>query len=275
MAQKRQRTIESAFGVEDPSNKRQKVEEVWPKWVKDAAIGEKPWIKKFPPFKAIPMPEVPAEKPGGIRVLKIYTQHARVPDESFRTDPVVPGYTCYRVCKNLSTYHELSPMLLGPVHDENGERYALNIEDGWQCSKVWPFHRNRGGDWLRMWNKWSENGRFSGLALRHRGRGPPLFSLYMGDEMDYVTARKRMYCEWMRQLAVEKEHFKDLRARYLRGENLILLDYDGLRREDPNENVDLTRERLKELVNDSSRPFGHGLVLAALIMDCHVWLDKD
>lgn len=291
MPPKRQLSVEAFFDP-TPAAKRRRVdkdkeetraqaETEWPKWVLEAGEGEPPRFRVFPPIKETPMPAVQA--PGSIRVLKIYTRFAKVPDPSCRAYPRVDGYKCYNVCKNRSPYHTLSPMMLGPVHDESGELFAHNIEDGWQCCKVWPFHRQQGDNWLELWGEWSRRGRFSRLAKRHRtpkapgqqtdavNRNVPLFSLYMGDEMDYVTARKRMYCRWYEELVQHVAEFRDLRARYLSGQKLILLDYDGLDRLNPAENVDLTPEKLRDLVNDGSRPFGHGLVLAATLMGCPVW----
>ena len=254
-----------------------------PKWVLQAGEGEPPKIRDFPPVKVTPLPPVLPDKPGSIRVLKIYTRFAKVPDESVRSYPRIPGYTCYNVCKNRSPYHTLSPMLLGPVHDERKQLYAYNIEDGWQCSKVWPFHAQQGPRRWRYWREWSRIGRFSRLAKRHRtpavpgqqvnarNRNIPLYSVYMNDQMDYGTARKRMYCRWYEELAPKTTAWQDLRNRHLMGQNLILLDYDGLDRLNPEENVDLTHEKLLELINDTSRPFGHGLVLAATLMGHPVW----
>lgn len=284
---KRHREIDKFFlSKEEPPSKKQKTdhekEKVWPDWVLEADQGVKPFIKKFPPITVSPLPPEAYRRPGKIRVLKIYIG-------SSVGDPHVPGYTNYHVCKNRSAYHTVSPMLLGPVLDDNNKEYALNIEDGWQCSKVWPFHfvdGDKNDDWLENWCEWSRRGRFSGLAKRHRtpkstgkkqetdeiNPNKPLFSYYQGKRMSYGEARKVMYCRWYAQLAVETDAFKDLYARYQSGEKMVLLDYDGLDRNNADQNVDLTPEKLRELIEDDSRPFGHGLVLACLLLNCHVWL---
>lgn len=260
--------------------------EKWPSWVVEADKGEPLVIKTFAKINVTKLPPEIEWKRGGIRVLKQYMFRAKV-DKSLKAYPVVPGYQCYNVCKNRGPYHTLSPMILGPVHDENGDLYALNIEDGWQCSKVWPLHMAgcESDEWIKNWSEWSRRGRFSGLAKRHRtpkttedqhighetNKNVPAFTYYMGDKMDYVTARKRMYCIWYEKLAPETDAYKDLYARHLSGQNIILLDYDGLDRNNPKENIDLTKEKLLELVNDDSRPFGHGLVLASVLLGFPVW----
>ena len=181
-------------------------------------------------------------------------------------------------------------MVLGPVYDENGELYAHTIEDGWQCSKVWPFHL-QGHDeddeaWEREWKEWSKRGRFSGESRRHRtpkggdavqqlvdprNKNIPLFSYYMGDKMPYKEARKRMYMPWYEETVKETAAYKDLKARHMSGQNLLLLEFDGLDRFNEDENRDLTRDMLIRLLDDDSRPFGHGLVLACCLLDMPVW----
>jgi len=72
-------------------------------------------------------------------------------------------------------------------------------------------------------------------------------------------------------VVVDTNAFKDLKARHLHGINLLLLEYDGLDRDNEEENKDLDEKMLKRLVEDGSRPFGHGLVLACVLLECHVW----
>eukprot|EP00339_Tiarina_fusa_P024589 CAMPEP_0117007728 /NCGR_PEP_ID=MMETSP0472-20121206/7507_1 /TAXON_ID=693140 ORGANISM="Tiarina fusus, Strain LIS" /NCGR_SAMPLE_ID=MMETSP0472 /ASSEMBLY_ACC=CAM_ASM_000603 /LENGTH=162 /DNA_ID=CAMNT_0004709585 /DNA_START=268 /DNA_END=753 /DNA_ORIENTATION=- len=140
-------------------------------------------------------------------------------------------------------------MVLGPVHDENGNLFGSNIEDAWQCSKVFKSqlcgHSVDSGKWKKNWEEWSLRGRFSGEARRHRTQSradETLFSYYMGEKLTYVEARKRMYCRWYHQTVVETAAFKDLRARHLAGINLVLLEYDGLDRDNPEHNKDLDRD---------------------------------
>ena len=227
---------------------------------------------------------------GKIRVLKIYNRFARVDDDpELKKWPKIPGYERFNVCKNSSRYQELSPMLLGPVKDENGERYALNIEDGWQGSKVYPLHvkgydGGRKGGWQKNWTEYSKRARFSGEARRHRrpsrdkgkvidSRNPnaPLFSYYMGDRLLYMDARERMYMPWYAELAKETKAFLDLKNRLLAGKNLLLLEYDGLDRRDPRKNRDLDENMLCRLIRDPCVIYGHGLGLASCLLDLRVW----
>jgi len=291
MSHKRQRSI-TDFVVAPVKKKKKKTTEEqeveaptpvkdvgWPDWVLEADSGKK-LIPKYFKHRISPLELPKAKERGKIRVLKIYTRFARV-DESLKIWPHVEGYERFNVCKN-NRYQDLSPMILGPVKDEKGELYAHNIEDAWQCSKVWPFHLEQ-PNWEKNWTEWSRRGRFSGEARRHRtpkkvrqqtdsrNRNIPEFSYYMGDRMKYKEARERMYMPWYEELVKKTDAYKDLKARHLAGRNLLLLEYDGLDRNNPEENCDLTEEMLIERLNDESRPFGHGLVAACCLLDMPVW----
>ena len=149
---------------------------------------------------------------------------------------------------------------------------------------MWPAHLQghepESDAWLPDWLEWSRRGRMSGEARRHRipkgdkgkvghvNPNVPLFSYFRGERLHYLEARKVMYLRWYEELAPKTDAYKDLKAKHLAGVNLLLLEFDGL---DRRTEGDLTEARLRELIKDCDRPFGHGLCLAALLMDCPVW----
>jgi hypothetical protein len=255
----------------------------WPLWVYEADSGNRLVPMRFAPIPIYRGPPAPVR--GKIRVYKIYTRFARVKPRLLKW-PTVEGYERYNVCKN-NLYQELSPMLLGPVIVD-GETYAHTIEDGWQCSKVWPSHLQghppESDAWLPAWTEWSRRGRMSGESRRHRipkhdagkvGHGNPnvpLFSYFRGRRLPYKEARREMYLPWYEELVQRTDAYRDLKARHLGGVNLLLLEFDGL---DRDKEGDLTKERLLELIEDDSRPFGHGLALAATLMDFPVWRRRE
>lgn len=264
----------------------------WPPWVLAADSGNPAEFRRFNDIVPYQRKKLNNAKPGEIRVLKIYTRFARVSDPALRNWPEVPGYERFNVCKN-NLYQDLSPMKLGTVLDEEGKLYAYTIEDGWQCSKVWPFHVEqssvehppRPGEepWMPLWKEWSRRGRFSNRSLRHRtpqkfgqqtdakNKNIPLFSYYMGEKLSYRAARARMYMPWYAKLVEKTPAYQDLKNRHLDGQNLLLLEYDGLDRNNPEENRPLDEAMLKRLMDDPSRPFGHGLVLACCLLDLPLW----
>ena len=247
----------------------------WPAWVREADSGTPIKFRTFNPI-TIYNRKVSRER-GKIRVLKIYNRFSKV-DDALKKWPIVldengQAYEKYNVCKN-NQYQDLSPMKLGPVIVK-GQVYAHNIEDAWQCSKVYEYQQrmNKGdGDWLKNWNEWSKRGRMSGEARRHRSsKSKTLYSIYQGEKLYYKEARNKMYLTWYEELVVKTDAYKDLLNRHLSGVNLLLLEYDGLDRDSKEYNIDLTEEKLKQLINDDSRPFGHGLALASLLLGYPVW----
>jgi hypothetical protein len=200
---------------------------------------------------------------------------------------------------------ELSPLILGEVVDEWEDYLGKNIEDCWQGRKVWSMHLIRGSkfdpespilwkkgpnledeinieslEWLSEWQKWSDAICNSGEAKRHRvpksqgteeNKNVPLFSYYKGQMFDYVPARKLMYCRWYAKLVQETNSFKYLKKRFDSGTPLILLDPDG---EERDTFTNITKEYAQERIDDPDHVFGHGFVLACILLKIDVWSDQ-
>lgn len=260
----------------------------WPQWVLDVADGAPLKVRAFPPVQPVAL--TPAPKPGIIRVLKIYNRFARhvSPEDKKWPECLTPDGFRVNVCKNHRWGNDLSPMTLGPVMSElhPEEIFAYNIEDAWQGSKVWPQHvagfdptdREADALWIPTWEEYNRRVRFSRQAKRHRNpnkndrSNKPLFSIMEdGTQLGYVQARKRTYLKWYEQLVKERPAFIDLLHRHRNGQELLLLEYDGWDRHDPKWSQPITKEMLKEAVDDETQPFGHGKALAACLMNYPVW----
>jgi len=236
-----------------------------------------------------------------IRVLKKYGRfNAWAKENGYLKNPVPTEEDKFEVYDVTSGgFHaDLSPMILGPVLVD-GLGFAANIEDGWQGCKVWSFHMRgcfavdaktlwqddptqpahdpQGNAWIPEWRKWSEHIRFSGEAKRHRAKADPnavnpnvpLFCYWQGERLDYVTARCRMYVPWYAELVQQTESYKYLKARFDAGTSLILLDPDGQGREQPWQA--LSRATLTARIRDPELIFGHGFVLASVLLGVNVW----
>lgn len=243
--------------------------------------------RKVRQFKEIvPYKLKPGRVPGKILVLKMYHRHDKSVGEELRKWPEVAGYERYNVCRGNSKYQALSPMILGPVmvdthvaslagparetgyHDE--KPYAFNIEDAWQCSKVFRDQVGADGYPMEDWYYWTKQGRASNYAQRHRGKGlgPCQYSWFNREKLGYVEARKKLYCPWYAELVVKTKAFQDLKNRHDSGINLLLVEFDGIDRDDTRP---LTEARLKTMLNDENQIFGHGLVLACVLMGIEPW----
>lgn len=201
----------------------------------------------------------------------------------------------------------LSPYVL---KDENGHL----LENVWQFSKVyrevsaqripvsrwkpedivWEHpaeqHLDAGGDVTRAYWEWRRKGAANPRAVRYpngfRGRHKCLYALWkVGDcvkKLDYIQARKQIYCGEYTRLAPKLDEFKQLKRMHEGGQNILLVEVDGpdpklefppydrISPEAPGLAMD--EETVRMLVNDSRKPFGHGFVIAALLLDGAEWM---
>ncbi len=260
--------------------------------------------------KALPIKSLRVSKPF-VKVIKKYGRFNKVAKEKGWLKNPVPKdddddgeyFEVYDITSG-GVMRELSPMVLGPVIDDDKEVLGYNIEDVWQGLKVSSMHTNGGtfdpkasllwingeeaidpnpsdsDEWMDEWSKWSKCIRFSGEGLRHRIKldkdkanpNATLFSFYKGKRLPYHEARKVMYIPWYAKLARETNAYKYLKKRFDAGTSLILLDTDGEARDA--DIPELSESSLRKRVNDKDEIFGHGFVLASMLLGCDVWSDK-
>lgn len=235
-----------------------------------------------------------AEKRGKIETDKLPGRFAKGPDDAPMKWPSKEGYFRVNVCSSgQGKWKQLSPMLLGPIKlDELGGDWTKdageslrvplpkkiqNIENLWQYTKVWEgdedpktqlpsnlyfIRRNLG------WNKKQADRYPLKYPLQAKGKnnppfknkGPnksiPLYSYWFGEKLSYLEGRRRIYCPIYERLVRKTEAYKDLEARVERGENILIIGYDGYPREG---------KTWKQCFEDISRPFGHEMVIACML----------
>jgi hypothetical protein len=138
--------------------------------------------------------------------------------------------------------------------------------------------------------KWREKGMNNAYAIRYpngfKGRTQCLFAVpedSKEERLDYIAARKRIYCGEYARLAPNTPHFAKLKAMLDEGINLQLVEVDG---PDPNltyppyDKISTTNpgllideETIRKLVNDERKPFGHGYVIATLLLGHPEWFE--
>lgn len=217
--------------------------------------------------------------------------HFRAPKDVDKRWPMRYGYKNINVCSSgTRPFRDLSPMFLGPLRitdvdaDGNKREYtAENIENAWQFSKVWSDDVEPAGDAAgvikREWFTWRDRGWADRKAHRWpRGkhgtstanRNRPLFVHCSGERLPYEEARKRLYIAWYEQLARASPAYAALDGLVKAGSNVQIVGYDGYdfhgERGD-----DGARRTLADCLADGSRPFGHELVLTAMLRDELVW----
>lgn len=168
-------------------------------------------------------------------------------------------------------FRGLSPFVLGPCKTYTGI-YARNFENLWQYSKVYGWQTiqyESGGNTnipisllhpSNEWYKWRKQGWDNPKAVRYpMGKGvKALFSHWQSTNMDYVTARKRIYAVEYCGNVVKTDSFRLLRSMFKNGTNLILLDYDAY--DHRQLGIDL-----KDVINNPDKKCGHAFILAMIL----------
>lgn len=163
-----------------------------------------------------------------------------------------------RVFCDVTTHgHEwraLSPMLLGPVPLYSG-MWSRTMENAWQYAKVYPQYRYDG-----YW-PWARAGWDNPRAVRYpMGKGAkPLHALWAGDELGYISARRRVYAPVYAQAVRFGPLNLFLRLRMMaRQDEVVLIDFDAYDHRALGYSWD-------DVINDPDRKMGHGFVLAMMI----------
>lgn len=156
-----------------------------------------------------------------------------------------------------------SPFLMGPVK-LYGPYGAFNVENAWQYSKVYDEHHDSYGVFDSYWD-WALQGWGNKRGVRYpMGKGrSPTYSLWDGEVLDYIEARKQIYIPLYKQ-AVNQDNLLLLKAiiksHLNQNKEVYLFDFDGY------DHVKLGMT-MEDVINDPTRKMGHGFVLAQLLED--------
>lgn len=153
----------------------------------------------------------------------------------------------------------LSPFNLGPV-EMYDNKIAQNFENCWQFAKVYAVHADEDGNPTDTYWKWAENGWDDPKPHRYpMGRGArPLYSLWNGDKLGYIEARKTIYGPLYARSVQTTSSFQQLKELYESGHDITLRDYDGYDHDD-------LKMTLTEVLNNPYKKMGHAFVLKALL----------
>jgi hypothetical protein len=190
-----------------------------------------------------------------IRVLPLWTKR----DQSW------DGAVVVNTCSSSDNWSRgLSPFVLGPVKLYDGH-VALNVENGWQFSKVYEEFTDKVGAPSDSYWRWATAGWNNPKAVRYpMGKGRrPLYSWWRGCALTYVEARKRVYCRLYSRAVERTQAFKRLKTIHASAD-LILLDYDAY----DHRALGIT---YKDVLNNPDRKMGHAFVLAMMLEGRREW----
>lgn len=155
--------------------------------------------------------------------------------------------------------HLFSPFHLGPVNLYAGYK-ALNMENAWQYAKVYASMLEKDGTVGQVYFDWAKEGWANPQAVRYpvRKGAKPLFSLWDGQQLDYVSARKTIYFPLYRDAVVKSGGYQYLKKLADTCCELVLVDFDG---------YDHRRQGLSYagVLDNRTRSMGHAFVLAMML----------
>lgn len=162
-------------------------------------------------------------------------------------------------CSSSNNWKGLSPFLIGPSELYDGMT-SKNMENAWQYSKVYAAHADSSGEPTEAYWQWAKMGWDKAWADRYpMGRGAiPLYSLWGGQKLGYIEARKTIYMPLYAKAVANTEAFRALKELYLKEGTVTLWDFDGY------DYLSLGMT-LEEVLNEPTRKMGHAFVLAMLL----------
>lgn len=107
------------------------------------------------------------------------------------------------------------------------------MENAWQYAKVYAQHADAAGNPLPSYYQWADAGMRQSVAKRYpMGRDArPLYSLWDGERLGYIEARKKIYAKLYSEYVVQTGAWSVLVADYEAacrdGKKIALLDFDG------------------------------------------------
>ncbi|SIP86176.1 Hypothetical protein PACV_464 [Pacmanvirus A23] len=162
----------------------------------------------------------------------------------------------------------LSPFFLGPIK-LYGDYNAKVFENAYQYCKVYPQYTEN-GEPTDEYYKWAVSGWDNPKAVRFpMGRAArPLYSIWDGEKLDYISARKKIYCPLYADAVQKTPAWEELVTTFenccLQDIKLYIRDFDGY----DNYKLKLT---YKDILNNPNKKMGHAFVLAMLLDECIEW----
>lgn len=153
----------------------------------------------------------------------------------------------------------LSPFKLGPLFLYDNHTAQI-FENAWQFAKLYPEHADSQGEPTPAYWTWAERGWNSQRAYRYPlGKGRrPLCSLWNGQRLDYIAARKRIYLPLYQATVAHTPAYRQLETTYRRNRSVTLFDFDGY----DHASLDMT---LADVLDCPERICGHAFILAMML----------
>ena len=141
----------------------------------------------------------------------------------------------------------------------NGYKEFYCFENYWQAGKCYQdIDRDKQLEWWKKQKK--------GYRRYPNSKGKKvLYAKFPGlPPLYYIDSRKQVYVPEYYNIIKDCYSLKELKTRQEKGEIIVIYDFDGPRNDDGTPTMEeVTLELLKEKINGSKHPFGHGYIIAA------------
>lgn len=198
-----------------------------------------------------------SEKPKGVDIYKVVNvTSAQKEDSPYRRD-----------------FSPMTPVIRYKDDKEVGYKGFWNFESYWQSGKVFDgIPKNVSRKW---WKAQKEPKRkYAGpgstgksLTVLHSAWPDHTDENGKEKEMQWIQSRKEVYVPEYIKLVKDRESIASLQALINSGKNIIIYDLDGPKKADGTpDTLEVTLNVLREKINATNFPFGHGYIVAALIL---------
>lgn len=206
--------------------------------------------------------------------------------------PTIPGFMNVNISSSSPRWNSLSPMKLGPFYvseemipsvdypsgphlgwylsDKPGYQVALCqvFENWWQGSKIYDIDVDYQGNVRKSFLE--RRAKMMADFKGHRrgvpkGKGTPIAALFNARIVDYYNSRP-YYCYCYEFLVTKQPDFYKIVEMYNQGMYLHIIGYDGY-------DIPMTKSWLLFAYQDTSRPFGHELVLCCILINFRPWVE--
>jgi len=182
---------------------------------------------------------------------------------------------------------DFSP-IVGNLRVIDDGREFQQFENWWQGNKAYK-HLNhikkRGSgsgfvttnEFKHFQDKWAKapKGKRTPPEIKLNGTtAKPVFGVYDGKQYGYAAARWQYtakYCEAVKKTGVFWELAKILQN----GENIMLIDHDAPSSKDNPQGISIDWNTIDEKLNDLRHPYGHGYIIAAMLLNVSTSTDFD
>lgn len=209
--------------------------------------------------------------------------------------PRLDGYVNINVTSSCTgKWRALSPMVLGPLKivehirpcalyptgimpgfTQEGDKQVITaviMENVWQYSKIFSVDIDGNNNIQPSFFERRAHGMVSDKPKRRvfpkKCNIQTVAAYHDGKILGYVDSRA-YYCYYYYNLTINHPIYRELQQLMMRGHNVLVLDFDA---PEQGHTINLTRDYIISNYHCVTQPFGHGLLLCAMLLGVYPWV---